>query len=232
MKKILLFLLLFINLHVVIQEAGIKIDMTATANAQRLIREVSAGLFECEDIETYERYFSSLSTCDAEAGDPDEFNCCWCGETFYTQDARAKHEETCPKKIKDKFQCQYCEEEFSTAKELSDHENNCGPCKCDYRDCGKRFKTETELEEHKRTHQGPDSGGSAGGGTGGGTGGGPAGGGATGGFTGSGAGGSTMPTIGKPRIHSSGLFCQTQYGDCAPTAMANAAMLAQGKSTQ
>ena len=227
MKKILLFLLLFINLHVVIQEAGIKIDMTATANAQRLIREVSAGLFECEDIETYERYYSSLSTCDAEAGDPDKFKCSWCGTEFYTEKKRAEHEETCEKRLDEKFNCQYCGVEFSTYEDKSDHENSCGPCKCDYGDCGMRFRTDAELTEHMKTHEGSDSGGSAGGGTGGG----PTGGGIGGGGGGSAGGGGTTKVLPEVFVTAKGInqrgsyFIQPNWCTCVPSALGNALLL-------
>lgn len=210
MKKLLFFLLLFVNLQCVIQEDGsIQFSAFTTVQAQHMTREPGDNCYLAE----IGWFYSALPNC----GVPDVtvYRCGFCPAFFYDPTERENHQENCPNKKTD-YHCEKCNSDFSSSDELSRHV--CKPYKCDYSGCNQCFQTQEDLDKHKESHKKSpdDENGENDEGQGGGSGGGTAGG---------SPGGSPSGKSKKPKLGPTDLWCQTQKGDCVPTAIANFSLL-------
>ncbi|MBQ0074988.1 MAG: hypothetical protein KBT34_12455 [Prevotella sp.] len=184
MKRILLFLLLFVNLQIVFHNGILDCSFTSVY-AQHMTREAGDNCYDAE----IGWYHSPFSDCRDVEVTPKK--CQYCGTSFDTDLAVLQHEKDCSSKPKD-YECSYCHSGFDDLSSLNTHENQCPErFKC-YR-CGNGFSSQYDLDNHTCGGQNNQGGGGSTGGkpSGGQTGGKPSGGQTGGKPSSSGTGGST-----------------------------------------
>ena len=185
MKRILLFLLLFVNLQIVFHNGILDCSFTSVY-AQHMTREAGDNCYDAE----IGWYHSPFSDCRDVEVTPKK--CQYCGTSFDTDLAVLQHEKDCSSKPKD-YECSYCHSGFDDLSSLNTHENQCPErFKC-YR-CGNGFSSQYDLDNHTCGGQNNQGGGGQTGGTtsGGQTGGKP---------SGSGTGGTTPSPTPKISIN-------------------------------
>lgn len=149
MKRILLFLLLFVNLQIVFHNGILDCSFTSVY-AQHMTREAGDNCYDSE-IGWYHSPFSDCKDVDVTP------SCQYCGTNFNTDLARREHEKDCPSKPK-AYNCNYCNEGFDDFADFCNHEDHCPErFKC-YR-CGNGFSSQYDLDNHTCGGQNNQSGG-------------------------------------------------------------------------
>lgn len=139
MKRILLFLLLFVNLQIVFHNGILDCSFTSVY-AQHMTREAGDNCYDSE-IGWYHSPFSDCKDVDVTP------SCQYCGTNFNTDLARREHEKDCPSKPK-AYNCNYCNEGFDGFADFCNHEDHC-PERFKCSRCGNKFTSQQALNSHQ-----------------------------------------------------------------------------------